>query len=221
MAWALAHGILLEVCGMNESPFPTHLLLGRPSVLACRGLSCFVGHGTVSAKLKSVWGTPGLAGPLLTENPWPTIDQALAPAGHRRLNQIQSLFSSPHRVGTDKYDMMVSVTTGPHTRAKPWSWTHPGWLLRGGTDRGGLGDGGVFSGRSAPDLCKKLWKGLGAKGQLGQRLSRGSHNNGLVQETVGSICVCLCVLWGWVCWGHVGVKRWNPEVREIFEGPEQ
>lgn len=28
MAWALAHGILFEVCGMNENPFPTHLLLG-------------------------------------------------------------------------------------------------------------------------------------------------------------------------------------------------
>lgn len=100
-----------------------------------------MGRGTVSAKLKSVWGTPGLVGPLLTETPWSAIDQALAPAGHRRLNQIRSLFSSPHRVGTDKYDMMVSVMTGPHTRAKPWSWTHPRWLLRGGTDPGGGGGG--------------------------------------------------------------------------------
>lgn len=33
-----------------------------------------------------------------------------------------------------------------------------------------------------------------AKGQLGQRPSRGSHNNGFVQETGGSICACLCVV---------------------------
>lgn len=50
-------------------------------------------------------------------------------------------------------------------------------------------------GRS-PDLFKKFEKVLEAKGLLDQRPSRGSHNNGLVQETVGSTYVCLCVFWG-------------------------
>lgn len=46
-------------------------------------------------------------------------------------------------------------------------------------------------GRKSPDLYKKLGKGLGAKGQLGQRPSRGLNYSGLVQETVGSTCVCV------------------------------
>ena len=40
---------------------------------------------------------------------------------------------------------------------------------------------------------EQLGKGLGARGQLGQR-RRVSYNNGLVQEAVGSMCVCVCVL---------------------------
>lgn len=46
------------------------------------------------------------------------------------------------------------------------------------------------------DLFEKFEKVLKAKGQLGRRPKRVSHNNGLVQETVGSTYVCLCVFWG-------------------------
>lgn len=38
---------------------------------------------------------------------------------------------------------------------------------------------------------EQLGKGLGARGQLGQR--RRVSYNGLVQEAVGSICVCVLV----------------------------
>lgn len=58
-----------------------------------------------------------------------------------------------------------------------------------------------------------------AKGQLGRGPSGGSRDNGLGQKSVGSICVCVCVFWGWVCWERVGEQRWGPEVKEVFEGP--
>lgn len=49
---------------------------------------------------------------------------------------------------------------------------------------------------------EKLGKGLGAKGQLGQRPSISDHS-GLAQEAVGSLCVCLCACWGQM-WKHKG-----------------
>lgn len=41
------------------------------------------------------------------------------------LNQTSSPLSrSPGVVETDKYNMMVNVTLGPHTRARPWKRKH-------------------------------------------------------------------------------------------------
>lgn len=59
---------------------------------------------------------------------------------------------------------------------------------------------------------QKLGKGLGAKGQLGQR-PRVSYNSVLVQEAVCSMCVYVCVH----VLGTNGGKRGDCEIGEVFE----